>query len=157
MSKCYSYSLPFAAGLLALTSFAGHAATPAEAGSEGPGIVHESHVPAGGHEPPGTVLRNPDHGSAAAAKNGEMLFSSMHCDGCHSGAGAGAVGPSLADGRWIFGGSDSAVFQSIFYGRPHGMPAFGAVLGDKGVWAILTYLRTLSPPSNMPTESWEGH
>src|SRR5437870_6742060 len=28
------------------------------------------------------------------------LFRSFNCDGCHGGGAVGAVGPSLADGRW---------------------------------------------------------
>ena len=123
MSKRHFYPLPFTAGLLVFASLGGHAATPAQGGSEGPGIWGGSHVPAAGQQPPGAVLRNPDHGNAEAAKTGEQLFASMHCDGCHSGGGTGSWAPSLADGRWMFGGSDGAVFQSIFYGRPNGMPA----------------------------------
>ena len=38
--------------------------------------------------------------------DGEKIFSSMNCDGCHGGDGSGWVGPNLADGRWRYGGAD---------------------------------------------------
>jgi mono/diheme cytochrome c family protein len=35
------------------------------------------------------------------------------------------------------------------------MPAFGGALGAEGVWTLVTYLRSLPPPENLPTQSWE--
>jgi len=120
-----------------------------------PATAYESHVAAGGLAPPGGVLRNPHDADAAVAKNGALLFTAMNCDGCHGGGGSGWVGPSLADGRWRYGGADAEVFSSIYYGRPKGMPAFGGALGTEGVWTLVTYLRSLPVPGNVPTESWE--
>ena len=85
-----------------------------------------------------------------------MLFKSMNCDGCHGGEASGWVGPNLGDGRWRYGGADAEVFSSIYYGRPKGMPAFGGALGADGVWTLVTYLRSLPLPPDLPTESWEG-
>jgi mono/diheme cytochrome c family protein len=48
------------------------------------------------------------------------------------------------------------VFSSIYYGRPKGMPAFGGALGAEGVWTLVTYLRSLTPPPDVPTESWQN-
>ena len=79
----------------------------------------------------------------------------MNCDGCHGGGGAGWIAPSLADGRWRYGGADQEIFSSIFYGRPKGMPAFGGVLGTAGVWNLIAYLKSIPIPPNEPTESWE--
>ncbi|HET7758249.1 MAG TPA: cytochrome c, partial [Steroidobacteraceae bacterium] len=70
-------------------------------------------------------------------------------------AGAGNIAPNLADGRWRYGGADAEVFSSIYYGRPRGMPAFGGVLGAEGVWTLVTYLRSLPVPADVPTESWQ--
>lgn len=120
-----------------------------------PGVPNPAHLAAGGMAPPGTSVRNPYHGNAAVAKAGAALFTSMNCDGCHGGDGSGWVGPSLADGRWRYGGSDAAVFRSIFYGRPKGMPAFGGVLGAQGVWVLVTYVNSLPAPPDVPTESWQ--
>lgn len=79
----------------------------------------------------------------------------MNCDGCHGGDGSGWVGPSLADGRWRYGGADNEVFSSIYFGRPKGMPAFGGNLSPTAIWSIVTYLKSLTPPANEATESWE--
>jgi cytochrome c oxidase cbb3-type subunit 3 len=101
-------------------------------------------------------LHNPKSGDAATAKAGELLFATMNCDGCHGGAGSGWVGPNLADGRWRYGGSDAEVFSSIFFGRPKGMPAFGGRLDTDGVWTLVTYLKSLPVPDDVPTQSWEA-
>ncbi len=129
---------------------------PAEAGSgAAPAVAYEAHVTAGDSAPPGGNLRNPHAGDAAIARSGALLFTAMNCDGCHGADASGFVGPNLGDGRWRFGGSDAEVFSSIFYGRPHGMPAFGGTLGAEGVWTLVTYLRSLSPPPNLPTQTWQ--
>jgi len=129
---------------------------PAPGGSQlPPAIAYEAHVAAGGIAPAGGVLTNPHAGDAAVAKAGEQLFSAMNCDGCHNLGAGGWVGPNLADGRWRYGGADAEVFASIYYGRPKGMPAFGGVLGADGVWTLVTYIRSLPLPSDLPTESWE--
>ena len=67
----------------------------------------------------------------------------------------GWVGPSLIDGRWRYGGEDEEIFASIFYGRPKGMPAYGGVTGEEGVWMLVSYLKSQSPPSVVPTTSYE--
>jgi mono/diheme cytochrome c family protein len=120
-----------------------------------PGIRYEAHIAAGGRPPVGGVLIDSQGRDAAVAKAGESLFVAMNCDGCHGGGAAGWIAPSLADGRWRYGGSDQEIFSSIYYGRPKGMPAFGGVLGPEGVWNLVTYLKSMPIPPNEPTESWE--
>jgi mono/diheme cytochrome c family protein len=120
-------------------------------------IQYEAHISAGHTPPPSGVLTNPykdDKGMAAA---GAGLFSSMNCDGCHGGGASGFAAPSLADQRWRYGGADEEIFQSIYYGRPKGMPAFGGVLGVDGIWILVTYLHSLPPPVTGSTQSWEAH
>jgi cytochrome c oxidase cbb3-type subunit III len=117
-------------------------------------VRYEAHLAAGGTLPPGGTFTNPHTGDATLAKQGALLFTSMNCDGCHAGDASGYIGPDLADGRWRYGGSDTEVFSSIYYGRPKGMPAFGGVLGTEGVWTLVTYLRSLPVPAGVPTESW---
>jgi cytochrome c oxidase cbb3-type subunit 3 len=119
-----------------------------------PSVVYESHLRAGGSEPPAGKLANPLTRSPQAVKDGEKLFSSMNCDGCHGSGALGWVGPSLVDGRWRYGGGDGEVFQSIFYGRPRGMPAYGGFLSSDAIWRIVTYLRAQPIPTNVPTQSW---
>ena len=99
-------------------------------------------------------LRNPLQADAGAASQGGELFRAMNCDGCHGSAGFGFVGPSLADGRWRFGGSDEAVFRSIRDGRAQGMPAFGRMLTDATIWQLVAYLQTLPAPPDVPTTAW---
>jgi len=119
-----------------------------------PAIADESHLRAGGFEPHAGKLSNPFTHNAQAVKDGEKLFSTMNCDGCHGGGALGWVGPSLVDGRWRYGGSDGEVYQSIFYGRPRGMPAYGGMLPSDAIWRIVTYLRDQPIPASVPTESW---
>jgi cytochrome c oxidase cbb3-type subunit 3 len=130
-------------------------ATLPQAAAPLPAVQYAAHLAAGGVAPPAATLRNPHAGDAALAKSGAQLFTAMNCDGCHGGDAAGWVAPNLGDGRWRYGGSDAEVFSSIYYGRPKGMPAFGAVLGTEGVWTLVTYLRSLPVPDDVPTESWE--
>jgi cytochrome c oxidase cbb3-type subunit 3 len=133
-------------------------ATQGAAGQQPPPLAvrHDEHVFAGGAVPPATVVRNPYRGDSASARHGEQLFSAMNCDGCHGSGAVGWVGPSLADGRWRFGGGDGAIFESIYYGRPHGMPAYGGLLlSPDAVWKLVTYLQSLPPPADVPTEAWK--
>jgi cytochrome c oxidase cbb3-type subunit 3 len=119
-----------------------------------PSILYESHVRAGGSNPPTGKLANPLTRNPQAVKEGEKLFSSMNCDGCHGTGALGWVGPSLVDGRWRYGGANGEVFHSIFYGRPRGMPAYGGILSSDAIWRIVTYLRAQPIPTNVPTQSW---
>jgi mono/diheme cytochrome c family protein len=131
-------------------------ATPKQAQPElPPSIQYEAHISAGGAAPAGGNLANPHKGNKAIAESGATLFSTMNCDGCHGGGATGWAAPSLADGRWRYGGADNEIFQSIYYGRPKGMPAFGGVLGPDGIWILVTYLQSLPVPDNVPTQSWD--
>jgi cytochrome c oxidase cbb3-type subunit 3 len=119
-----------------------------------PAVRYEAHIVAGTLEPHGGELTNPHNADPAVAKKGALLFTAMNCDGCHGGDASGWVGPSLSDRRWRYGGADSEVFNSIYYGRPKGMPAFGGTLGVEGVWTLVAYIRSLPVPPDVPTESW---
>lgn len=118
--------------------------------------AYEAHVFAGGVKPASPGPRKPPVSKAEHATAGARLFTSMNCDGCHGGGATGWVGPSLVDGRWRYGGTDEEVFDSIFYGRPKGMPAYGGVLGTEGVWMIVSYLKAQPVPSVVPTTSYEN-
>jgi cytochrome c len=120
-----------------------------------PAIRYEAHIAAGGVAPPAGQLVVPPKRFASDVTAGQGLFSSMSCDGCHGGGALGWQGPSLVDGRWRYGGADEEIFQSIFYGRPKGMPAYGGVLGAEGVWMIVRYLKAQPVPAVVPTTSYE--
>ena len=118
-------------------------------------IRNDAHIAAGGVAPAAGQQLAPPPRSASDVTAGQGLFSSMSCDGCHGGGAVGWVGPSLVDGRWRYGGADQDIFQSIFYGRPKGMPAYGGVLGAKGAWMIVRYLQAQPVPAVVPTTSYE--
>lgn len=128
---------------------------PASDGTGAPASVrYDQQIFAAENPPPSLPLTNPSTGQTKAAQEGGQLFGSMNCDGCHGGGAVGFVGPSLTDGRWRYGGTDAAVYQSIYYGRPNGMPAFGKLLAPEVVWKLVTYLQSLSPPKAVPTQAW---
>ena len=130
------------------------AETPSARWPAPPSVAYDTHVSAGGIAPDGAVMHNPFSGDKGAAAAGEKFFTAMNCDGCHGSGAVGWVGPSLSAKRWRYGGSDGAVYHSIYYGRPKGMPAFGGTLPSDDIWRIVTYLRTLPLPKDVPTESW---
>lgn len=117
-------------------------------------IRYDQHVAAGTRIPAGDTLTNPVAGSAEAAAQGEKLFAAMNCDGCHGGGATGFAAPSLVDGRWRYGGADAALFHSVFYGRPRGMPAYGGLVSDASIWQLVTYLRSQPLPATVPTQAW---
>lgn len=99
-------------------------------------------------------MTNPFAGDRASVTEGGQMFTAMNCDGCHGPGATGNVGPSLVDGRWRYGGEDGPVYQSIYFGRPRGMPAYGGILTPGVIWKLVTYLRAQPLPADMPTESW---
>jgi len=149
--------IPFAmVGMAALTASCSKPQTAStDTSTSALGMRYEAHVSAGGVAPASMPPPHRPAGNASDAKAGEGLFSSMNCDGCHGTGATGVVGPSLVDGRWRYGGADEEVFQSIFYGRPRGMPAYGGVLGADGVWMIVSYLKSQPIPGVVPTTNYE--
>jgi len=115
---------------------------------------HDDRIFAGGIAPPPERFTNSVAHDAKAADAGAMLFTGMNCDGCHGGGAVGAVGPSLTDGRWRYGGADADIYRSIAEGRPKGMPAFGGVLQPAMIWRLVAYIKLLPAPKDAPTESW---
>ncbi len=134
----------------------GRARPPAQAGATAapPQVRYDQHVFAGGVAPAADSMSNPYANDASSVQAGEQLFGSMNCDGCHGGPPTGFVGPSLVDGRWRYGGADGAVFQSIFYGRPRGMPAYGGLLTTEMIWKLVTYIKSQPVSDDVPTERW---
>ena len=120
-----------------------------------PSVNYDQHVKAGGALPPAGSMKNPLSGDKEAAETGGKLFSAFNCDGCHAGGAVGAEGPSLADGRWRYGGSDGEIYHSIFYGRPRGMPAWGGTLPADAIWRLVSYLQSIQPSKDtLSTTAW---
>jgi mono/diheme cytochrome c family protein len=119
-------------------------------------IGHPEHLRPGGAPMKGVLLRNPYVGNASAIATGAKLFVSYNCMDCHGADGSGAMGPSLADGRWHFGGGDGEIFESIYQGRPDGMPAWGTLISPDQVWMLAAYVKSLEKNKNPTTENFTG-
>jgi mono/diheme cytochrome c family protein len=102
------------------------------------------------------AVTNPYDGNATRAAEGAKLFIAYNCLDCHGADGSGAMGPSLQDSRWHFGGSNAEVFESIYEGRPDGMPAWGGRISDADIWRLVTYARGLSKGHDVATENFTG-
>ena len=144
--------------LLALAACGGPDSVDSDAGTTArntpASVRYDQYGAAGEFVPPAVDLVNPYSADPGAAQQGEVLFGTMNCSGCHGGGGVGFVGPSLVDGRWRYGGEDGAMFHSIFYGRPNGMPAYGGMLSEETIWQMVTYVRAQPLPDVVPTVSW---
>jgi len=101
-------------------------------------------------------LTNPYEGNAQRIAEGGKLFVAYNCLDCHGAEGSGAMGPSLQDSRWHFGGTPGDVFQSIYEGRPEGMPAWGGRISDDEIWRLVAYVRTLANGHSVTTENFTG-
>ncbi|HTU67597.1 MAG TPA: cytochrome-c oxidase, cbb3-type subunit III [Steroidobacteraceae bacterium] len=79
----------------------------------------------------------------AAMTIGRNLFLN-NCAACHGSDGGGAPGfPNLTDRDWLYGGDADTVFASIANGRNGVMPAWGGILGERGVTDVLDYVFSL--------------
>jgi cytochrome c oxidase cbb3-type subunit 3 len=101
------------------------------------------------------VLKNPYEGNKDAIKTGGQLYISYNCIDCHGADGSGAMAPTFQDDRWHFGGSPAAIFESIYQGRPDGMPAWGGRISNDQIWMMTTYVRSLST-GDITTENFTG-
>lgn len=123
-------------------------------------VAHPEHIQLGlPVTRPYVVLVNPYERDPRAVDEGKKLFTAYNCIDCHGADGSGGMGPSLADGRWHFGGRAGEVFQSIYEGRPDGMPAWGARIGDDQIWKLVAYVRSLDAGTasrDVATENFQG-
>ena len=81
-------------------------------------------------------------GFVFSEKSGEQLFSNV-CRGCHMSDGKGATGagtyPSLAGNRNL---EASGYPIEVVVNGQRGMPAFGSMMSNDQVAAVVNYLRT---------------
>ena len=82
-------------------------------------------------------------GDKKLAVAGREIFISYNCYGCHGGLAGGAMGPSLRDTTWKYGGTDSAIYHSIHDGRPMGMPPWAGRLDDRQIGSLIQYIRSI--------------
>ena len=80
------------------------------------------------------------------AARGKALFAA-NCVACHGPEGKGnpALGaPNLTDKIWLYGGSSTALVETIGKGRNGVMPAWGEFLGDEKIHLLAAYVWGLS-------------
>ena len=160
-----SLTIPIAAIVLTALAFrlGGARQTPAPQSRSQPGtqptyfIEHPDNVQPGlGVHARLAALTNPFEGDKQRIAEGGKLFIAYNCMDCHGAEGSGAMGPSFQDNRWHFGGTAGEVFQSIYEGRPEGMPSWGGRIRDDEIWRLVAYVRTLSNGHSVATENFTG-
>ncbi|HWG51880.1 MAG TPA: c-type cytochrome, partial [Gemmatimonadaceae bacterium] len=93
-------------------------------------------------------------GDTAQASAGRLLFLQENCYGCHGGLAGGAMGPSLRDTVWKYGGGEAEIYNSIHDGRPLGMPAWGKMLSQKQIDELVTYIHSMRTPQEPTFFFW---
>jgi cytochrome c oxidase cbb3-type subunit 3 len=89
------------------------------------------------------IAMRPFSASVQQANAGRQAFLAYNCYGCHGGLAGGAMGPSLRDDTWKFGGTDEEIMSSIANGRPAGMPAWKGVIPVDQQRDLVVYIRSL--------------
>jgi cytochrome c oxidase cbb3-type subunit III len=122
--------------------------------------VEQSPLRPGGQPPlePGESESEANNGAgpfefnAYAVSEGQKLYMSFNCVGCHF-HGGGGIGPPLMDVNWIYGSQPQNIHDTIVEGRPNGMPSFRGRIPDYQIWEIVAYVRSMSgqlPPTVAP-------
>jgi len=88
-------------------------------------------------------IANPLAGNATSIEEGHRLFIAMNCAGCHGYDAKGGMGPNLTDAYWRYGGMPSSIYNSIYEGRPQGMPSWGRALPAQDIWKIVSFVQSL--------------
>jgi mono/diheme cytochrome c family protein len=134
-------------------------------------------TPAWGDEPPAPVdaksspvdlvnrtpkgnLHNPYKDTEASiVSQGESLFRSYPCSGCHGGGAGGGMAPPLTKGNWLYGGDDDSLFRLTTLGSTElqkkgytrkgigavvgPMPPMGSIIKDSDeLWKMLAFVRS---------------
>jgi cytochrome c oxidase cbb3-type subunit 3 len=127
--------------------------TMAQAGSGYSGMIPASallRVPVTGIYPGGTPaglnpnMQNPLANDPDAVQRGMKDFDVFNCSGCHMANAGGGMGPALSNDVWIYRSSPANIYLDIVQGRQAGMPAFGAMLPDRTVWELVSYIQSIS-------------
>jgi cytochrome c oxidase cbb3-type subunit 3 len=88
---------------------------------------------------------------AALAAEGEQLFVTTGCIGCHGMDGKGMAAlsaPDLTDDIWLYGGDAATLEETVSKGRAGQMPAFDDRLGAERVRLLAAYSIQLAGTSN---------
>ena len=83
-------------------------------------------------------------GDPAVRKMGMRMFAN-NCAQCHGADAKGRYGfPNLTDDDWIFGGDPATIKLTLENGRQAVMPAWGSIIGDKGIADVTQYVLDLN-------------
>ncbi len=112
------------------------------------------------HRTPKGGLQNPYKDTQAdIVAQGETLFRSHPCSGCHGGGAGGGMCPPLTKSDWIYGGDDDTLFRLVTLGsdqlQKNGytrmgfapvvgpMPPMGPLIENSDdLWKILAFIRS---------------
>ncbi len=97
--------------------------------------------------------------SAEHLAKGKVLFRTKTCTACHLEDGGGSVGPNLTDNKWILGGGEKNIYNTIYYGgRPgKGMISWGkSTLTDEEIKLLTNYIISLQGTSPKNPKEAEG-
>ena len=89
---------------------------------------------------------------------GETLFRSYSCSGCHGGTGGGGMCPPVTNDTWVYGGDDDTLFRLVTLGSDElqkdgysrtgrenvvgPMPPFGSIVkSSDDLFKIITFIR----------------
>jgi cytochrome c oxidase cbb3-type subunit 3 len=85
------------------------------------------------------AVRNDAHEVA----EGQKVYAA-YCAACHAPDGGGLIGPNLADGYWLHGGTLPAIYATIVNGvLEKGMPPWGKSLKPEQLLEVTAYVASL--------------
>jgi mono/diheme cytochrome c family protein len=113
-------------------------------------------------------LKNPYKDTQAdIVAQGEHLFLSYSCSGCHGGGGGGGMCPPLTNDVWVYGGDDDTLYRLVTLGSDElqkagytrkgrenvvgPMPPFGGILKNADdLWKVIAFIRSKYSPNADP-------
>lgn len=106
-----------------------------------------------------STIPNPYANDAAAVQAGQQLMTRMNCVSCHAYTLKGSMGPNLTDRYWRYGGAPAQIYESIYKGRPQGMPAWGRALTKDEIWKIVAYIQSKGGtfPASLANAGMQGN
>jgi mono/diheme cytochrome c family protein len=110
-------------------------------------------------------LKNPYTDFTSVAEEGQRIYRSFDCNGCHGGGGGGGMAAPLTNPVWIYGDDDDTLFRLITLGTgslsPGGafqkqgfvrrgsenvvgpMPPYGDIIKtEDDIWKIIAWIRS---------------
>jgi mono/diheme cytochrome c family protein len=104
---------------------------------------------------------------AKVVADGEHIFLSYSCSGCHGGGGGGGMCPPLTNDVWVYDGDDDTLFRLVTLGSVElqkagysrkgresvvgPMPPFGGLIKNSDeLWRIITFVRSKYSPHADP-------